>query len=294
MPTRKKPTYQPEKIPTQLNVGKDYFKEQINKRIDYGEEIYNRQIQISQQLEEAKRNYYDWDDYNSELLKQSFNNEHNEYKNDYDKVNNFNGFMFGGNRQRNELLEFKEKVKNKITNLKQIVAKVDLMKSEVPDQVSAIKEITNNGGKLSNDIFIVHGHNNEVKINVARTLEKLGLNPIILHEQANAGKTIIEEFEQHSNVGFAIILMTDDDLGKAKKDENLNPRSRQNVILELGYFIGRLGRDRVCPLYFNGVELPSDLYGLLYTEIDSSENWKIKIAKELKAAGYEIDVNKII
>ena len=202
--------------------------------------------------------------------------------------------MFGSNRQRNELLEFKEKVKNKITNLKQIVAKVNLMKSEVPDQVTAIKEITNNGGKSSNEIFIVHGHNNEVKINVARTLEKLGLNPIILHEQANAGKTIIEKFEQHSNVGFAIILMTDDDLGKAKNDENLNQRSRQNVILEMGYFIGKLGRDRVCPLYFNGVELPSDLYGLLYTEIDSTENWKIKIAKELKAAGYEIDVNKII
>ena len=88
--------------------------------------------------------------------------------------------------------------------------------------------------------------------------------------------------------------MTDDDLGKAKNEENSNPRARQNVILEMGYFIGRLGRGRVCPLYNNGVELPSDLYGLLYTEIDSTEHWKIKIAKELKAAGYDIDVNKII
>jgi predicted nucleotide-binding protein len=133
-----------------------------------------------------------------------------------------------------------------------------------------------------------------VKINVARTLEKLGLNPIILHEQANSGKTIIEKFEEHSNVGFAIVLLTDDDLGKAKKDENLNARARQNVILELGYFIGKLGRNRVCPLYTKGVELPSDLYGLLYLEIDSSEYWKISLAKELKAAGYDIDVNKII
>jgi predicted nucleotide-binding protein len=88
--------------------------------------------------------------------------------------------------------------------------------------------------------------------------------------------------------------MTDDDFGKAKIDDHLNPRARQNVILEMGYFIGRLGRERVCPLYTKGVELPSDLYGLLYTEIDSSEHWKIKMAKELKAAGYNIDVNNII
>lgn len=294
MATRKKTTQQPERIPTQLIVGKDYFKEKINERIQAGEEIYNRQIQTRPQLEEAKQNYYDWDDYNSELLKQSFNNEHNEYKTDYDRVNSFYGMFLGGGQQRNELQEFKEKLNNKLTNLRQLVAKIDLMKSEVPDQTISDKVSKVNSSETNNDIFIVHGHNNEVKINVARTLEKLGLNPIILHEQANAGKTIIEKFEEHSNVGFAIILLTDDDLGKAKKDENLNHRARQNVILEMGYFIGKLGRDRVCPLYTNGVELPSDLYGLLYTEIDSAENWKIKIAKELKAAGYEIDVNKII
>jgi predicted nucleotide-binding protein len=294
MATRKKTTQQPERIPTQLIVGKDYFKEKISERIQAGEEIYNRQIQTKSQLEEAKRNYYDWDDYNSELLKQSFNNEHNEYKTGYDRVNRFDWMFLGGGQQRNELQEFKKKLNNKLTYLRQLFAKIDLMKSEVPEQTISDKVSKVNSSETNNDIFIVHGHNNEVKINVARTLEKLGLNPIILHEQANEGKTIIEKFEEHSNVGFAIILLTDDDLGKAKKDENLNYRARQNVILEMGYFIGKLGRDRVCPLYTNGVELPSDLYGLLYIEIDSAENWKIKIAKELKAAGYEIDVNKII
>ncbi|WP_330746484.1 nucleotide-binding protein [Chryseobacterium sp. CP-77] len=292
MATKKKTT-QPEKISTQLIVGKDYFKEKINERIQAGTEIYNRQIQTQQQLEEAKNDYYNWNDYNSELLKQSFNNELNEYKKRYDDVNNFFGILIGGNDQRNELKDFREKLNNKLTNLKQIVAKIDLMKSEVPDQITT--GITKTDSKeINNDIFIVHGHNNEVKINVARTLEKLGLNPIILHEQPNSGKTIIEKFEELSNVGFAIILLTDDDLGKAKKDENLNLRARQNVILEMGYFIGKLGRNRVCPLYAKGVELPSDLYGILYTEIDNVENWKIQIAKELKAAGYEIDVNKII
>lgn len=177
--------------------------------------------------------------------------------------------------------------------MKQLVGKIPLLKSDLPesDHLSSKKMQPEN---RPNNVFIVHGHNNEIKVTVARTLEQLELNAIILHEQANSGKTIIEKFEEHSNVGFAVVLMTDDDLGKGKNDETLNARARQNVILELGYFIGKLGRNRVCPLYTKGVELPSDLYGLLYIEADSSDNWKIKLAKELKAAGYEIDVNKII
>jgi len=294
MATRKPKQVEQVKTQILLVVGKEYFKDVLATRIQIAEEIVDRQIQTRPQLDEAKQNFYDWDDYNSELLKQSFNNEHNEYKTDYDRTNQFLGMFLGvGNSQRDELKEFKDKVQNKINNLKQLVAKVDLIKSEVPDKV--VTETTSTSDNIeNNNVFIVHGHSNEVKINVARTLEKLGLNPIILHEQANSGKTIIEKFEEHSNVGFAIILLTDDDLGKSKKEENLNSRARQNVILELGYFIGKLGRNKVCPLYTKGVELPSDLYGLLYLEIDSSEYWKISLAKELKAAGYDIDVNKII
>jgi predicted nucleotide-binding protein len=290
---RKKKTTQPERDPTQLTVGKEFFKQALKDRIQIGEEIFNRQIQTREQLEEAKKNNADWNSYNSELLKQSFNNEYNEYKKSYDDVNFYYGML--GGRTQNELVEFKEKLKNKLTNLNQLLAKSDLMKSQVTEKSQTTAAITQEDTVNGNNIFIVHGHNNEIKVNVARTLEKLGLNPIILHEQVNAGKTIIEKFEIHSDVGFAIILMTDDDFGKAKNETDiLNPRARQNVILEMGYFIGRLGRERVCPLYMKGVELPSDLYGLLYTEIDSSEHWKIKIAKELKAAGYDIDVNKII
>jgi len=290
--TRRTKVAQPEREPTQLTVGKDFFKQALKDRIQIGEEILNRQIQTREQLEEARENNADWNSYNSELLKQSFNNEYNEYKKSYDEMNFYYGML--GGRTQNELVEFQEKLQSKLTNLNQLLSKVDLMKSQVPDQVATSIVAIQGDGLPSTNVFIVHGHNNEVKVNVARTLEKLGLNPIILHEQANAGKTIIEKFENHSDVGFAIILMTDDDFGKAKGEENLNPRTRQNVILEMGYFIGKLGRERVCPLYVKGVELPSDLYGLLYTEVDASENWKIKMAKELKAAGYDIDVNKII
>ncbi len=289
---RKSKAIQPEREPTQLTVGKEFFKQALNDRIQIGEEILNRQIQTREQLDEAKKNIADWNSYNSELLKQSFNNEYNEYKKSYDDANFYYGMLGGGTK--NELVEFKEKLQNKLTNLNQLLAKVDLMKSQVSELTQTASPATQTDKANSNNVFIVHGHNIEIKVNVARTLEKLGLNPIILHEQANAGKTIIEKFEKHSDVGFAIILLTDDDFGKAKSEDNLNPRARQNVILEMGYFIGRLGRERVCPLYTKGVELPSDLYGLLYTEIDSSEDWKIKMAKELKAAGYDIDVNKII
>jgi predicted nucleotide-binding protein len=289
--SRKAKVPQSEREPTQLIVGKDFFKKALQERIQIGQEILSRQIQTRDQLEEAESNNADWNSNNSELLKQSFNNENNEYKETYDKVNFYYG-MFGG-KPNNALAEFQEKLQNKITNLSQLLAKVNLLKSQVPEQ-APITHSSQNGEKISNNVFIVHGHNNEIKVEVARTLEKLGLNPIILHEQANAGKTIIEKFERHSDVGFTIILLTDDDLGKPKVEENLKLRARQNVILEMGYFIGKLGREKVCPLYTIGVELPSDLYGLLYTEIDGSGHWKISMSKELKAAGYDIDVNKII
>lgn len=146
----------------------------------------------------------------------------------------------------------------------------------------------------SNNIFIVHGHNSEIKIDVARTIEKLGLNPIILQEQPNSGKTIIEKFETYADVGFAIILITDDDIGKSKLEDAYNYRARQNVILELGYFIAKLGREKVCSLYTKGVELPNDIHGLLYIEIDKNETWKMKLVKELKSAGYKVDADRII
>ncbi|NOR46395.1 MAG: DUF2321 domain-containing protein [Candidatus Delongbacteria bacterium] len=155
------------------------------------------------------------------------------------------------------------------------------------------KVVTKSNTEPSQDIFIVHGHNNEMKESVARLIDKQGLNPIILHEQPNKGKTIIEKFEHNSNVGFAIILLTDDDKGKPKSETRFKLRARQNVVLELGYFIGKLGRDKICPLYTKGVELPNDINGLVYIEIDPKGAWKLDLLKELKAVGYKVDANKL-
>lgn len=146
----------------------------------------------------------------------------------------------------------------------------------------------------SNKVFIVHGHNNLIKEKTARTLEKLGLEAIILHEQADGGKTIIEKFENNAiSVGFAIILLTDDDEGKAKEEVDYRKRARQNVIFEMGYFMGKLGRERVLLLLDKGVEKPGDLDGIVYTPIEEHDAWKIKLVKEMKSVGYSISADDL-
>jgi len=149
--------------------------------------------------------------------------------------------------------------------------------------------------KKSKRIFVVHGHDNEIKETTARFLEKLDLKPIILHEQINKGKTIIEKFEEYSDVSFAVILMTPDDVGKANnEDSELSTRARQNVIFELGYFLGKLGRKNVAALVKGNIEIPSDYSGILFTGIDPHGQWKMRLATEIKASGIEVDLNKII
>lgn len=142
-------------------------------------------------------------------------------------------------------------------------------------------------------VFVVHGRDNELKESVARFIEKLGLEAIILHEQPNVGKTIIEKFENVADVGFAIVLLTPDDEGGLIGDDK-RLRARQNVVFELGYFIGRLKRTHVAALVKGNVEIPSDINGFAYIGVDNEGYWKIKVAQELKACGYDIDMNKIV
>ena len=149
----------------------------------------------------------------------------------------------------------------------------------------------------SKKVFIVHGHDEGAKESVARFLERLKLEPIILHEQPSGGRTVIEKFEVYADVGFAVVLLTPDDVGAsvsdAPKPGALQPRARQNVILELGYFIGRLSRRRVCALYKKGVEIPSDYEGVLYVELDQAGAWHVQLAQELTEAGVSISLETL-
>ena len=142
------------------------------------------------------------------------------------------------------------------------------------------------------DVFIIHGRDDGTRETVARFISLIGLNPIILHEQPNQGQTIIEKFERYAEVAFAIALLTPDDTGGLSEDEqSLKPRARQNVIFELGYFTGKLGRHRVCALTKGPVDIPSDYYGVLYIPFDESGAWKMELVKELKNAGFDVDAN---
>lgn len=148
--------------------------------------------------------------------------------------------------------------------------------------------------EFSRRIFVVHGHDHEPKEAVARFLESLGFEAVILHEQANQGRTVIEKVEAHSDVDFAVVLLTSDDLGRAKDEPVESARPRQNVLLELGYFIGRLGRANVCALKRGQLEVPSDFAGVVWEEFDGAGAWRTVLGRELQAAGHQIDWNKIM
>jgi predicted nucleotide-binding protein len=142
-------------------------------------------------------------------------------------------------------------------------------------------------------VFVVHGHDEGTREAVARFLERLEIRPIILHEQASQGRTVIEKVEAHGDVGFAVVLLTPDDEGSVKGGTPA-PRARQNVVLELGYFIGRLGRKYVCALKRGEVEIPSDFGGVVYETFDSGGGWKQALGRELHEAGYHIDWNIVM
>jgi len=192
--------------------------------------------------------------------------------------NNFNRYV--SHDEKN----FDDRLTQQLEILEAIMTSKDNSKSTVSAQ------IINN----PSDVFIVHGHDKSVKEATARFIKNLNLNPIILHEKANSGNTVIEKFEINANVGYAIILLTYDDEGKAKKDSSLQPRARQNVIFELGYFFGKIGRSRVCVLFEKGVEIPSDYKGILYIELDEAEGWKRKLAQELVNANMSVDLKGVL
>lgn len=145
-------------------------------------------------------------------------------------------------------------------------------------------------------VFISFGHDEEAITTVAKFVENLGLEATVLDEQPNNGLTVIENLEKYADdTEFAIALLTPDDVG-ALKDEagrQLNPRARQNVIFELGYFIGKLNPNRVCLLYKEGVELPSNIPDVVYVPMDSANGWKLKLGQEMRNAGLPVDLNKL-
>ncbi len=146
--------------------------------------------------------------------------------------------------------------------------------------------------KNRRNVFISHGHDEEAITTVAKFVETLGVKVTVLDEQPKKGQTIIDRFEEQvDEAGFAIVLLTPDDVGSSKATGKRKPRARQNVIFELGYLLGGLGSERVCALYKEGVELPSDIRDVAYIPMDSADDWKLKLSQGMRKAGLPIDMN---
>ncbi len=268
----------------------DFIKD-LEERIALGENILNASIKNKNDFQTLKRNYSSWHDYNLELLKQSFNNPHNEYHRNYKATARaIIGQLSTTMSAKEEIREFKDRVSRKIDNLKNLVQKTNLLKSTT-EEIDINHSFPKNMN--TSQVFIVHGQDDSTKTEVARFIEKLGFEPIILHEQANLGQTIIEKIEHHTNVGFGIVLYTPCDMGAKKGDEiNLKGRARQNVVFEHGYLIGKIGRKNVSALVKGNVETPNDISGVVYIQMENE--WKINLAKELKSSGFSVDMNKVI
>jgi predicted nucleotide-binding protein len=293
----KKRTEQPQeyKRPS-LVVPRSEAKRRINEQIEKLRPVI-KNLGDSGDVEQARDQLDQWAKYNIELLKRLFDSDAiaDEYRRAqfraYDIRRSQSKWLDGCVPLEEIADKFVKEVEVHVTELRGILERLELIPE--PAEISAEGEEA--GIERGSDIFIVHGHDESAKQAVARFIEKLGLKAIILHEQPNAGRTIIEKFEDYANVGFAVVLMTPDDVGATKdKKDQLLPRARQNVVFELGFFVGKLGRNRVCALHKEEVEIPSDYTGVLYVAMDEDGGWQLKLAKEIKAAGIPVDLNKVI
>lgn len=271
-----------------LLVDPDAFEDKLRVRIDMGENLLRQSISNPEELASIESETYVWDEFNTTMLRRSFTSP-----TICDSYGGYAGPLIMGGRDtlQHKIDDHRTHVRRKVDRLNALLVQVPLYGT--PTQSPAIVS------EVGTDIFIVHGRDDATKQTVARFVEKLcpEVPVVILHEQPNAGsKTIIEKLEaQVESAGFAVVLLTGDDEGRMKGDDGtLNSRARQNVVLELGMFMGRLGRPRVAVLYEPGVELPSDISGVLYTELDPAGAWKNALAREIQTAGLPIDLQQLI
>jgi predicted nucleotide-binding protein len=256
----------------------------LDERIKKGRKIKASSVQSEEDMELARGEYQKWSDYNTELLKRMFTSE--DLAKEYSRSIGVSVARFQPSLSM-DLKDLHSDIDDKIQRLDSIAERLELipLASSVSPPAARVS-----GPRARDQVFLVHGHDDAARESVARFLEKLSLKPVILHEQANRGKTIIEKLEQHSNVNFAVVLLTaDDEARKMNSTTPLKPRARQNVVLELGYFIGKLGREGVCALYGGEVEIPSNYLGVLFVPLDAGGAWKLKLAKELKEADFDIE-----
>jgi predicted nucleotide-binding protein len=275
----------------ELAVSREDAKQRLQDRIDKGMELKVKQVNTREAFDELSNAYSKWDSFNSELLRRIFTTD--EAVKEYE----FWGVMSIGMYESSlseKIADVYKDVDKKIHRLDSIIERLELIPLAV--SASAPEQLQTGSISRSKKVFVVHGHDDVAKTNLEVFLHEVGLEPVVLHRQADQGLTVIEKFEKHSEVGYAFILLTPDEAayldGDAQKPESerkIEWRARPNVIFEFGYFIGKLGRSRVCCLYTGNVSLPSDVNGMIYKRYEKSiEEVGYSIIKDLKAAGYGV------
>lgn len=187
--------------------------------------------------------------------------------------------------------EYKSAIRDQIAYIKGFIERMSLIPCKVEQQETELTKVIIDSLK----VFIVHGHDSNTRNEAELLVKQLGFEPVVLFKKPNMGDTIIEKlFRESSEAAFAIVLYTKCDEGKAVEEADLKPRARQNVVFEHGLMCGILGRKNVVALVEDGVEIPGDLNGVVYITLDDAKRWQFDVAREMKASGLQVDLNKLI
>jgi len=257
-------------------------------------ELIRQQIQKAEQIirsQDIATKISIWDQTNLRLLRSLFNENTAQL---YLSICYHRAVVSDGDlyRAHRTYVSKKAKILQEILTEHERFASVDPTLAGVADKTPPRSGQRN--PKAGKRVFIVHGRDDGAKETVARFIQTLGLEPVVLHEKPNKGRTIIEKFEDEGDVAFAVALFTPDDVGALKEAQHsLAPRARQNVVLEFGFFLGRLSRSRTCALIDSKVERPSDYDGVVFIPFNDSGSWQLLLAKELRAAGIDVDLNRL-
>jgi predicted nucleotide-binding protein len=281
-----------------LAVAREQARAPIAERISQGEGLLHLQIVREDDLQHAREAFENWDDYNTTLLRKLFTGD--EVASQYaPRPMEYISLAFTATytiRTRADRLF--AAIRTKLQELRRLLDQLPLYQEAfVPSDASEPSVATRASQPgSSRDVFIVHGRDHALKEAAARLVSLLGYNPIILHERAHGGRTLLEKLiDESDQAAFAVVLLTPDDKGAlAESSSPMAPRARQNVVFEFGYFAGRLGRGCVVALLpDNAIERPTDIDGVGYIPVTNlaDQTWRLQLAREMRAAGLDIDLN---
>jgi len=262
--------------------------DRLRSQLEKGKKLRDLPITSEENLEDAQREMTKWEKFTRSVLELCIQGS---------MVEDFKqppyGIVVSGRPLGSRARDFRDDMKFMIASLESIIDRLQL----IPHETARIKELPDDeasfhGGKR---VFIVHGHDNEMKQTVARVVEKLGLEALVLHEKPSGGLTLIEKLEKYANeADYAVILLSPDDEGREEAHSELQARPRQNVVFELGYFMGKLKRDRTCAIVKGNLEITSDISGVVYIQMDHGGGWKSELVAELKKAGFKVSADSLI